>query len=98
LLTRKNAFVWQIEHDQGGEYQDGREALERLKSHLEKKSAQSEAKSVSSQIETITGQLASLDAKVNAMSQSARDMVSFAAHDAIDPMLNGSSDSVEDKE
>ena len=98
VLTWKNAFIWQIEHDQGGEYQDGREALERLKTQMKKNSAQSEAKSVSSQIETIRDQLASLDAKVNVMSQSARDMVSFVAHDAIETLLQGSSESAQDKE
>lgn len=49
-------------------------------------------------MEAIHGQLASLDAKINVMSQSARDMVAFAAHDAIETMLHGSSESVEDKE
>jgi len=55
LLTTVLTYVYarirlalQIEHDQGGEYQDGREALERLKSHLEKKTALSDTKNVSS--------------------------------------------------
>jgi len=67
-----------------------------LKGHLEKKTAQPETKNVGSQIETIHSQLASLDAKVSAMSQSARDMVSFAAQDVIESMLNGPSGSAQD--
>lgn len=96
ILDKLEAILAQIEHDQGGEYQDGREALERLKSHLEKKTALSDTKNVSSQIETIRDQLASLDAKVSVMSPSARDMVSFAARDAIESMLDGSSGSPKD--